>query len=36
MKYAKMYENMQKFIKLCNNTSKYLANMLNRKYEKPF
>ena len=26
-----MYENMQKFIKICNNTSKYAENMQKSK-----
>ena len=29
--YAKMFENMQKFLKICNNTSKYAENMQKSK-----
>ena len=41
MKYGKMYENMQKclkilqkFLKICNNTSKYAENMQKQKQFK--
>ena len=31
-----MYENMKKFIKLCNNTSKYAENMQKSKICKKY
>ena len=35
-KYAKMFENMQKFLKICINTSKHAKNMQKSKICKKY